>query len=213
MVSFFITGRLAAQDTREAFTQVLLEQLARILGETLPTALPEAESEAFLLDLLSRAAAACAADGIRLLLVVDGLDEDRGATTDSHTHSIAGLLPGSPAHGMRVIVASRPNPPLPDDVPDWHPLRDPGTARSLSSSQYAKDLQRLANQELRRLLNGTAAEHDVLGLLTAARGGLAARDLEELSGIPLWQVEEILHSTGRPHLHSARRDVVDGDWA
>ena len=195
LVSFFVTGRLAAQDTREAFTQVLLEQLADVLGEALPAALPEATREAFLLDLLSRAAAACVAAGIRLVLVVDGLDEDRGTLAGPRTHSIAGLLPGSPAHGMRVVVASRSNPPLPDDVPDWHPLRDPGIVRPLSASPYAVDLQRLGNQELRRLLGGSAAEHDVLGLLTAARGGLTARDLEELSGIPLWQVEEILHST------------------
>ena len=33
MVSFFITARLAAQDTREAFTQVLLEQLAELTGQ------------------------------------------------------------------------------------------------------------------------------------------------------------------------------------
>jgi hypothetical protein len=32
IVSFFITARLAAQDTREAFTEVLAEQLAALLG-------------------------------------------------------------------------------------------------------------------------------------------------------------------------------------
>ena len=36
IVSFFITARLAAQDTREAFTQVLLEQLAELTGQELP---------------------------------------------------------------------------------------------------------------------------------------------------------------------------------
>ena len=60
------------------------------------------------------------------MLVVDGLDEDRGVTTGPDAHSIAGLLPADPPAGMRVIVAGRPNPPVPDDVPDWHPLRDPG---------------------------------------------------------------------------------------
>ena len=32
-MSFFITARLAWQDTREAFTEVLLEQLAALLGK------------------------------------------------------------------------------------------------------------------------------------------------------------------------------------
>ena len=41
MVSFFITARLAAQDTREAFTQVVLEQLADLLGQDLPPALDD----------------------------------------------------------------------------------------------------------------------------------------------------------------------------
>ena len=77
-VSFFITSRLAAQDTREAFTQVLLEQLTAMLGQSLPAVLPEATREAYLLGLLSQAAAACRDAGGRLVLVVDGLDEDRG---------------------------------------------------------------------------------------------------------------------------------------
>ena len=38
VVAFFITARLAAQDTREAFTEVVLEQLAELLGQDLPVA-------------------------------------------------------------------------------------------------------------------------------------------------------------------------------
>ena len=195
IVSFFITARLAAQDTREAFTQVLLEQLAALLKQSLPTALPEVTQEAYLLDLLSQAAAACQNVGGRLVLVVDGLDEDRGVTVGPDAHSIAGLLPATPPHGMRVIVAGRPNPPIPEDVPDWHPLRDPRIIRPLTASPHARDVQRLGKQELRRLLGDPAAGRDLLGLLTAARGGLSARDLEELTDIPLWEIEGILHGT------------------
>jgi hypothetical protein len=194
VVSFFITARLAAQDTREAFTEVLLEQLAALLGRSLPPVLPEATREAHLLDLLSQAAAACARAGGRLVLVVDGLDEDRGVTTGPDAHSIAGLLPADPSAGMRVIVAGRPNPPVPDDVPDWHPLRDPAIIRPLAASPHARDIQRLGRQELQRLLRGSQAEQDVLGLLAAARGGLSSRDLAELAGTSLWEVEEILHT-------------------
>jgi hypothetical protein len=142
-MSFFITARLAAQDTREAFTQVLTEQLAGLLSLSLPAVLPEATRGVFLLGLVSKAAASCQAEGRRLVLVVDGLDEDRGVTTGPGAHSIAGLLPADPPAGMRVIVAGRPNPPVPDDVPDWHPLRDPAIVRSLSASPHARDMQRL----------------------------------------------------------------------
>jgi tetratricopeptide (TPR) repeat protein len=194
IVSFFITARLAAQDTRDAFTQVLLGQLAELARLDLPTALPESMRDIYLLDLMDQAANACRDAGGRLILVVDGLDEDRSVTTGPDAHSIAGLLPADPPAGMRVIVASRPAPPVPDDVPDWHPLREPSIVRSLKPSAYARDMQRLASQELRRLLHGTQAEQDVLGLLTAARGDLTAPDLADLTRSPLWEIEDILHA-------------------
>ena len=194
IVSFFITSRLAAQDTRAAFTTVLLEQLADLTGEDLPPAPREEVQEAYLLDLLSRAAHECRDAGGRLVLVVDGLDEDRGVTLGPHAHSIAGLLPPDPPAGMRIIVAGRPNPPIPQDVPDFHPLRDPGIIRLLTDSPHARDLQRLGQQELHRLVDGSDLEQDLLGLLTAARGGLSGPDLEQLVGAPVWQIEKVLHS-------------------
>lgn len=194
IMPFFITARLAAQDSRDAFILVLLEHLAELLGEPPPVP-SEATKEPFLLDMMSRAAAVCAEDGGRLVLVVDGLDEDRGVTAGPDAHSIAALLPADPPHGMRVLVAGRPNPPIPDDVPDWHPLRDVRIVRPLPPSPYARDVRRLSSHELRRLLHGPTASQDVLGMLTSARGGLSVHDLEELTGIPLWEIEHILHAT------------------
>ena len=194
IVSFFITARLAAQDTREAFTAGAAGAAGRPARPVPAPGAARGDPGGYLLDLLSQAAAACQEAGGRLVLVVDGLDEDRGVTTGPDAHSIAGLLPADPPAGMRVIVAGRPNPPVPDDVPDWHPLRDPAIIRPLPASPHARDVQRLARQELQRLLRGTPAEQDLLGLLTAARGGLSARDLAELAGVPLWEVEEILHT-------------------
>src|SRR5262249_29074292 len=182
------------QDTREAFTTVLLEQLCELTGQDLPATAGEATREACLLDLLGRAAAACQAAGGRLVLVVDGLDEDRGVTTGPHAYSIAGLLPADPPAGMRIVGAGRPNPPIPDDVPDWHPLRDPGIVRLLADSPHARDLQRLGQSELKRLLKGSPVEQDLLGLLTAARGGLSGPDLRELTGAALVHIEEVLHT-------------------
>ena len=208
IVSFFITARLAAQDTREAFTQVLLEQLAELLGQPLPGVLPEATREAYLLGLLSQAAKQCQDAGGRLLLVVDGLDEDRGVSTGQDAHSIAGLLPADPPAGMRVIVTGRPDPPVPDDVPDRHPLRDPAIIRPLPGSPHARDVQRLGRQELQRLLHGSTAEQDLLGLLAGARGGLSGPDLAELASVPLWEVEDVLRTVAgrtfgsRPSLSS-----------
>lgn len=195
IVSFFITARLAAQDSREAFIEVVLEQLATVLGKKLPPVLPDATRDAYFLDLMREAATSCQHEGGRLVLLVDGLDEDRGVTAGSDAHSIAALLPADPPAGMRVIVASRPAPGIPDDVPDWHPLRDPAIIRPLKPSPHAGDIKRLSSQELRRLLRGSPAGQEIVGLLAAARGGLAALDLAELAGVPLWDIEDILRTT------------------
>jgi hypothetical protein len=194
VVAFFITARLAAQDTRQAFAAVLGEQLAALTGQQVPAVIGESLREACLLDLLAQAAEGCLQRGMRLVLLVDGLDEDRGVTTGPHARSIAALLPGVPPAGMRVIVAGRPNPPVPDDVPDWHPLREQGIIRLLTGSPHARDLQRLGQTELKRLLTGSPVEQDLLGLLTAARGGLSSDDLHELTGAGLIEIEEVQHT-------------------
>jgi len=55
VVAFFITARLGAQDTRKAFTEVVLEQLAALLGQDLPP-LTAATRDAHLLGMLEQAA-------------------------------------------------------------------------------------------------------------------------------------------------------------
>jgi hypothetical protein len=191
IVSFFIT----AHDTREDFASVVREQLCELMGRGLPDMGDEGARAAWVLkEVLAEAAAARRASGGRLVLVVDGLDEDRGVTCGADAHSIAGLLPVDPPAGMRIIVAGRPNPPTPDDVRAWHPLRDPGIIRELTASPHARELQRLARPELKRLLRGGRLAQDLLGLLTAARGGLAGLDLCQLTGASLVDVEDVLHT-------------------
>ena len=102
------------------------------------------------------------------MLVVDGLDEDQGVTAGPDAYSIAALLPARPPAGLRVIVAGRPDPPIPDDVPDDHPLWDPGIVRVLDPSPSASVVRSDMQRELRRLLHGDQAQQDLLGLVTAA---------------------------------------------
>jgi hypothetical protein len=213
VVAFFITARLAAQETRQAFTAVVGEQLAALTGQRVPAVIDESFREAWLLDQLDQAAQGCRQRGARLVLLVDGLDEDRGVTTGSQARSIAGLLPGVPPAGMRVIVAGRPNPPVPDDVPDWHPLRQPGIIRPLTDSPHARDLRRLGQAELKRLLTGSPIEQDLLGLLTAARGGLSSDDLHELTGAGLVEIEQVLHTvSGRTFTRRSPQWSADDQW-
>ncbi|MFD5105033.1 hypothetical protein [Streptomyces cinereoruber] len=194
VISFFITARWAGQADSAAFTEVVLEQVLELLGEPMPMLLTNATREAHLLGAFERAADLCRRRGESLTLVVDGLDEDSGVTTAPDAHSIAAILPANPPAGMRVIVASRVNPPIPSDVPDDHPLRRPGTVRSLLSSPYAEVVRQDAERELKRLLRGSAIERDLLGLLTAAGGGLSEADLAQLTGLSAWEVEDQLRA-------------------
>jgi hypothetical protein len=191
LVPFFITARWAGQSDRIAFTEVVTEQLAELLSEPMP-ALTDATRDLYFLDLLGRVAEACDAKSERLVLLVDGLDEDRGVTLGPDSYSIAALLPAVPPAGMRVIIAGRPNPPIPPDVPDRHPLRDPAIIRRLAGSAAAMVVRQDMLRELTRLLRGDPAEQDLLGLLAAAGGGLSAADLAELTEWPVWDIDEHL---------------------
>ncbi|MFE2752604.1 hypothetical protein ACFXGA_11455, partial [Actinosynnema sp. NPDC059335] len=198
IVSFFVTARWAGQNNRLAFLDNVLEQLLTILGQAQPPFLTEFTRESHLLGLLAEAAEACRERGERFVLLVDGLDEDRGVTTGSDAHSIAQLLPATLPAGMRVVVAGRPDPPIPTDVPDHHPLRDPAIVRVLAPSPKAQAVRADMERELKDLLGGSVAEQDLLGLVTAAGGGLTAADLSELTGWSTWQVADHLGAvTGR----------------
>ena len=107
VVSFFVTARYAGQADWIAFTDVVLEQLAELLGEPKPPFLSEATRSGHLLRMLRVGAEDCKRQNQRLVLVVDGLDEDRGVTTGPEAHSIAAMLPEKPIANLRIIVAGR----------------------------------------------------------------------------------------------------------
>ncbi len=186
VVSFFVTARLANQSDRDACAAALIQQLAAFSGESPDALLHTGAQRGTLLRLLDDAASRAREAGRRLLLVIDGLDEDR-----STGGSIAELLPRRPPPEVRVLVASRPHPLLPDDVPGDHPLRTV-TPRRLDVSEHARDMERSATQELNLLLAGDQLHRDVLGLITAAGGGLTLEDLEHLAARSRFEIEPLL---------------------
>ncbi|MFD4657036.1 hypothetical protein ACFWP2_15580 [Kitasatospora sp. NPDC058444] len=180
VVSFFVTSRHARQNDRNAFCEVVHRQLYALLGEEEPPVSDYTRDEQLLLA-LDRAAQQCSARGRRLLLVVDGLDEDRGVLSGPDSLSIASLLPRVPAHGMRVLVAGRPHPPTPDDVPMGHALRSAAIDRWLNPSPHAEAVRREAEDGLLHLLNGGGLGRDLVGLVAASGGGLTVLDLADLA--------------------------------
>ncbi|WP_461122892.1 P-loop domain-containing protein [Saccharothrix stipae] len=198
VVSFFITARFAHQSHRIGFVDNLMEQLLAILGESRADLLTDSTRDIHFMTTLADAAGRCARQGERLVLVVDGLDEDQGVTADGDAHSIAALLPRKPPAGMRVVMSGRLNPPVPADVPPEHPLHDGSIVRRLEPSSEAATIRVDLERELDRLLNGNRTQQDLLGLLASAIGGLTGRDLTELTGKSQREVDRHLRTvTGR----------------
>ncbi|MGN9759294.1 hypothetical protein [Streptomyces sp. SD31] len=209
IVPFFITARLRSQNDAVAYGDVVLEQLTELAGDSLPAHLTEATRDGHLLRLYDQAARVCHERGERLVLLVDGLDEDRGVTTGPEARSIASLLPSRLEFGARVIVSGRLNPPLPSDVAHDHPLRDARHIRSLQPSPRAQAIRAEAERELKGFLAEGHLCRDLLGFVVAAEGGLTASDLGHLSGERLYEVHDLLRNrAGRTF---ARRDAPSLD--
>lgn len=182
VLPYFVTSRRHSGADRSGFVDAMLAQLSEFLSDEYRMGVTAAVREPQMLDMLERAAQRSASMARRLVLLVDGLDEDKGATEDAEAYSIAALLPDRPAHGMRVLVSGRPNPQVPFDVADDHPLRHPGTERRLAPSRYAKAIRVDLQRELDRVLDGSSFEREILGLLVASGGGLTTADLGALTG-------------------------------
>ena len=211
ILSFFITGRLVGQADSDAFLDAMIEQVTALAADGRSSAVTGARVGAWL-TLLTSAAAQAEELGRRLVVVIDGLDEDdAGATPARGRPSIASLLPRRPPVGVRVIVTSRPNPGLPDDVPSGHPLRTCIPLR-LASSQVAEDLAQHAKQELRALLTSEQTAIDIVGYIAGSGGGLTTSDLSALTGAPPLKLDPILRGVSGRSLESrASTDPRDRD--
>jgi len=193
VVSFFITSRLPGQADSHAFLEAMTEQLSLLASLDARTyAKTVGAVHGAWLSMLESAASQCAERGRRLVVVVDGLDEDlAGAVSGRANASIASLLPRRPPPEARFIITSRPDPGLPDDVPPGHPLRACQPV-PLAPSRVASETELLAKTELRRLLSGDQAEVDAVGYIAGSGGGLTRGELAELTRVPPTRLDGIL---------------------
>jgi hypothetical protein len=207
VVSFFVTGGLTGQADSAAFDQALQEQLAALSGgRTVPTVARDGQRSL----LLDAAAASTVKRGRRLLIVIDGLDEDQSSAT-----KIASLLPQRLPEGVRLLVTSRPHPDvLADALPADHPLHHVAPRR-LDPSPHAQDIQFSARQELTARLHqhpGDTMDPDIIGLIAASGGGLTTADLAELTGRRHFDVVARLGTVfGRSLRTLTTRDSPDDD--
>ncbi|ADP78940.1 trypsin-like peptidase domain-containing protein [Pseudofrankia inefficax] len=176
VVSYFLSRREADADSAR-FLAAVVPQLAYLVGDQEP---PTADLHQ-LRALWQRAVDRAAAQDRHLLLVVDGLDED---LRPPGLPSVAAVLPAGVGGRAHVLVASRPYPALPGDVPVGHPLPavQPVEVEPFAGAQ---ELAALARQEIDELTRDdeTGLAADVLGLLAAAAGPLAIEDLTALAEV------------------------------
>ncbi|MGY0497020.1 hypothetical protein ACWZHB_00785 [Nocardia sp. FBN12] len=183
VIGFFVTNRLSAQRDHTAFTTAVLDQLAILLPDRRDQILTAAvHRDGLRAELLTVAADREAAAGRQLVLVVDGLDEDRGHPP------IISLLPTQVCGNLRVIISSRRGARLP--ITHDHPLAA-ASRYQLPDSAFAADIRELAVTELESLLNGPARHRALLALITAANG-LTIGELEELTDLAPSEIHPLL---------------------
>ncbi|MFJ1680147.1 hypothetical protein ACIODT_35300 [Streptomyces sp. NPDC088251] len=206
IVTFFISAAHGT-DTRAEFEAEIVDQIDDFLDRTES---PVPSNARGWKALFAEAAAKSARYGRKLLLVVDGLDDDvawSGLAAESGTPgagadatnamgsagtgrrpargSIAALLPSRPPPNMRVIVSLRRCVVLPDDVP---PVRHP-----LRQSRHLRTLVPIPGVPLIRQPppDVAALGEPVAGLLAVAGGGLRTADLADLTGLPAERLDRL----------------------
>ena len=199
----FIIGREPAHADSDAFYSHLIPQLAQIARMTTVEIPADLQGRIAQLNRVMRAAAGeCLRKGTRLLIIVDGIDEDQSFQGGARKQSMAASIPMKPPPNVRIVTLSRENPPLPSDVPQDHPLRYvPEIA--LAQSEAARAAEEDADRELQEILDlvdaqGSPYGQDALALIAAAGAPLTADALSQLTGQSKRTVERMLSTgTGR----------------
>jgi len=206
VVYFFIRGaRIAAESNSVGFIAKVVPQLAALTGRPLPADWTGPNSVEIYLDLRSKAAKHAEANGRRLLLIVDGLDED---TRPPNVRAVTELLPRTPKVALRVIVASRPIRNILTGLRSDHPLHT-CSRTILRPSKHARDIAQRAQDELHELIAGDTNDRDLVGLIAAAEGPLTADDLAKLTGKEPFQIRDVLSSRAARSLKAHTDAVID----
>ena len=189
-VIFFVSRRMSGQADSDAYLEAVVEQLAAVVETQSPIGLTATGMLSEYRRLLETAPVRAVESGQRLILVVDGLDEDESISV--RKPSVASLLPTRPAPGLRILVTSRPSPGVPADLRPDHPLRTL-TPRRLPPSPHAQELGYLAKHEfVDHFRSEDPTLLGVIGFIAAAGGGLSSPELAELIGSPMLKIRQLL---------------------
>ncbi|HQA96801.1 MAG TPA: hypothetical protein PLF62_02415, partial [Clostridia bacterium] len=204
VASVFIIGRQHAYSDSVAFYAYLIPQLAEIAGLSrveLPSPADIQGRVSQLNRLIKLAAVEMKLRKGKLVILVDGLDEDQGPYRGVNSiQSIANSLPRELPLNVRIIVSSRINFPLPLDTQGSspHPLKNSAYIHTLSQSELARAARVAAEYELEQIRNLTDSQNyygrDMLAYMSASGGWLTTHDLVQLTGKDRRSIAQILRN-------------------
>ena len=194
MLHFFVRAGQSYWNDSTSFELTLHSQLTTYLEATASGVRDPALLHLERAELMRRALDQALANGRRMVLVVDGIDEDQSRNRATLLPSILTLLPAEPHPALRVVLAGRRQFDLPVDVTD-HPALT-CRVRRLAGSARAARLYREARLELDTLLRSDSLAQDVLGFAVASEGGISIGEVAELTERTAHIVRETVVNVG-----------------
>ena len=206
VVSFFVNDRTTTERDLSGFLVSVGRQLEAVLDSPQGSRLdsPGALEGAFW-RLAEDAAAASENRGRRLVILVDGLDEDAALRGGARLRSIAALFSDPVPSHLRVILATRPYPRVLAEIGHEADLN----RHDLSPSPLAHITEAQARADIDNAVSEDGLALQLLGLLTAAGSGLAHSELAELVLKPPGVVLSVLQTSLRNCVH--RVEIREGD--
>ncbi|MGW7218171.1 NACHT domain-containing protein [Streptomyces collinus] len=193
VVCYFMSHREANADG-ERLLSAVVPQLAALLDEPPPVA-----DSINLQALWERACDRAESTGRTLLLIVDGLDEERpypGRRLPAY-----GLLPSRVSGRVAVLLSTRPGFDM-SELPLGHPIQDHRRI-DLPTLEEPRRAAVLARREMDTLLDSADDDAvDILALLAAAGGPIGSDDLLQIQQTP-----------AEPHRRRRLRRILRSDLA
>lgn len=187
-----IRSTRADTTTRIGALTALYAQLARVAGRDVVPQPTGTRVDVYRTEALIEEAVACCqalTPPTRLVIIIDGIDEDAYYDTLTGRHdqpSILSALPATLPPGAHVLIARRSNPALPNDLNTGangaaHPLHSRTVWRVLTDSAHSKDnIDPTTIDDLMRPRGGSDYGYEIAAYLTAAAAPLTISDLTAL---------------------------------
>ncbi|WP_426513697.1 hypothetical protein ACPPVO_25665 [Dactylosporangium sp. McL0621] len=202
VLHFFVRAGESAWNDSRAFAASLHAQLVTHLGAQMSGTDDPGLFQSEVAVMLDRAAERADAAGRRLVLVVDGIDEDQSRNRTPVLPSIVTLLPAVPHPALRIILTGREQLDQATDLVDTdHPaLR--AQVRRLSGSAQAASIKRTARLEFDVMTRSGQLADDLLGFTVVSEGGIPLADIAALAEVREHLVRELLVTVGGRTLRS-----------